>query len=86
VCVLFDLIDHRDRVTFHRNAILALGITEQLIAAELKAARTLIPDRPKGLPKLREPVDMYRLHAGFRCSTSRMTTTNLKADRRQELI
>ena len=41
VCMLFDLIDHRDSEIFHRNVTLTLSITEQLIAAEPKVSRTL---------------------------------------------
>ena len=33
MCMLFDLVDHRDREIFHRNVTLTLSIAEQLFAA-----------------------------------------------------
>jgi hypothetical protein len=38
---LFDFLDHRDRGIFHRNMTFTLGVGQQLIAAEPKAARAL---------------------------------------------
>jgi hypothetical protein len=33
MCMLFDLVDHRDREFFHRNVTLTPSVAKQLIAA-----------------------------------------------------